>query len=1499
MTFRNPAALWLGLLAVPVVVLHLLRPRRTARTVSSTYLWRELAVPVSAASPWQRLRPSTLLVLQLLAVALLAVAAAGPTRPTEAPLAQHTVFVVDTSGSMAALDGDPDRLATAKQRARELRAGLPAGGVASLVEAGPRPRVVLSASPDAGAFADALGRLATTAAGADFATAFTLAESLETPGVDIGFVLLSDGGLTDVERRQLPPGTRYERAGERATNRALARLGVEPRGSGLVARVTVRNTGGGDARQTLRLDVDGRTVHRVELDLPAGEAVDQAVELPAGDRVEAFLEGEDLLAADDHLRAVAARRRPLRVLVAGPGDVFLDRLLDAIPDLTVERVAEPRTAEGFDLAVYDGVPVPDDPGAPFLAIAPPGGAPGIEVAGEAERPAVALVRGDDPLLAGIDLSEVAVSRAQRLETSPGDVVLVGSEETPLLVRGRRHGRPFAYLGFALAETNLPVQVAFPILGDRLVAELAGAALAPDDLEVGDALPLARGRGATVEGPGGTRAEVAPGDSAPAADRPGFWVVTEEGRPPRTLAVNPSPRESELAPADTLPVEPRPAPPGEEVPRGLQSLLAWVAAVLLAVLAAEAFAVRRRMGVGRRQARLALGARAAVAVLVVGALVGVELPRTRDRVATVFLVDASDSLGPAGRAEAVAWVREALASQPPDAVAGVALFGGDARLELTVQERATLLTPSVQVDAERTDLAGALRLGAAVLPTDARRRIVVVSDGRATEGDTDAEISRLADAGIRVDVHPVARTGGADVAVTELDAPARARQGETVPLEVTVTATAPGPARLTLRQEGTVVDEREVELSAGANVVALPQVAGSSGLDRYSVEVAASGDTVPENDQGFAAVQVEGPPRVLLAEGAPGTGATLAEALRSGGIPTDVVAAEALPALDRLATYQATVLVDVDVRSLAPSQVDDLGAATRDLGRGLVVTGGDHSYALGGYLDSPLEQLLPVVSDVLDPKRRSSVAQVLAIDASGSMGACHCNEGANGLPGGGNFGQEGGVNKTDISRSAAARSIAALSRNDEVGVLAFNTEERWIIDLQQLPPEEVVREGLGRLTPAGGTDVRRSLSTAAEALRESKSRLKHIVLFTDGFTAEGALAGLADQAAALREEGITVSVLGTGEGAAQELRAVADAGGGRFHPGRDLHQIPQIMMEETVLASRNFVNEGEFLPEVVSSAAPVAELRASPPLFGYLATTAKPAARTLLRIGPDGDPLLASWQAGLGRATAWTSDASARWSQAWAGWEGYVPFWAATVKDAFPTGGDGGGLRTSIDGDTLRITVEGADPWPDDATAVARVAGPDRQGREVRLQRTSATTFSGAAAAVGAGSYAVGAAVTAGDGTVFSSATVATQSYSPEYQLGPARPEALRAWSEATGGRGEILADQAFDPADLPAGRGSVPLAGWLLLAAALAWPVAVALSRLRLGRSVLSPVVRGAGALRRRVPSLPGRPGREEAPAPAPPQPVPPPLPDTEPAAPPTTVGRLLERKREGRSPPE
>jgi Mg-chelatase subunit ChlD len=1002
---------------------------------------------------------------------------------------------------------------------------------------------------------------------------------------------------------------------------------------------------------------------------------------------------------------------------------------------------------------------------------------------------------------------------------------------------------------------------------------------------------------TVDGPGGVRRDIAAGAPAPVAGQPGFWTVREEGRPDRLLAVNADPAESVLEPQRTLPIRRAASRPGDTRPAGQVSLLPWAAAALLVLLAVEFLMSRRSSGAPRRQQRVAAVLRAAGAGLVVLSLLGAGLTRPGRRVATIFLVDASDSMGAAGRGEAVEWVQEALERQPSDALAGVALFGADTRVELTMQSNAVLGQPAARVAGSGTNLANALRLAGAVLPGDSRRRVVVVSDGRLTDGDAAAEIKRLEADGIGVDVHPILRAGSADVAVSRLEAPPTVREGEAFEVRATITATSAGDVHLTLQRDGTTVEQRTVAVEAGDTVVDFEQPPGTEGVHRFRLSVEGAQDGVPENDVGFAAVRIGGRERVLVAEGANGNSRELVAALRSSGLPVDVVQAVRLPGVEQLSTYSATVLVDVEAQSLSPDQVQALGAATRELGRGLVVVGGDRSYSLGGYLGSELEKLLPLESEIKDPIRRQSVAEVLAIDTSGSMGACHCNP--NGTDGGmiapGRGG--GGINKTDISRAGAARAISVLSAQDEVGVLAFNTEQRWVVPLQQLPAADVVERGLQGLSPGGGTNIHNPLEVAAKALRDSKAKLKHIILFTDGWTNQE---GLAAQAARMYEEGITISVLATGEGPGDELKSVAEAGHGRFYPGRNLEQVPQIMMQEAALASRNLVNEGEYFPRVLAQSGPVGGLTESPALLGYLGTTAKASAATLLDVGTDHDPLLATWRIGLGKVTAWTSDASQRWSKRWAAWGGYTGFWSAVVKDAFPLGGSqGAGIRAEVSDGRLRVSAESEQPWPDGAEASAHVATPGGGQVVVPLERTSATTFAGDASASGAGTYAVGVELRPGAGTgagtpLLVATAFASQSYSPEYR--PSTPDrgALERLSRLGGGRGAIAASAAFDQAGLPAGRRHLPLAAWLLGLAALLWPVDVALRRLALHGAV----ARAATQVRERLTPAARLRHAGAAGAPGPVAPPKEPSPrkgrkaEVAAPAPPETVQRLLRRKR-------
>jgi Mg-chelatase subunit ChlD len=1428
MTLLAPIGLAALLLAAPIILLHMLTPRRPATPVSSLLHWEGMRQSITAAEPWQRLEPSLLLLLQLLAVALLALALAMPARVTESDLAEHTVFIVDASGSMSAIDGSPDRLGAAIDRAGELRASIPEGGVASVVVASPNPVVLLAADADQGAFDRALATIRSTAGPADYEAAFTLAESLKTADRPTGYVLLSDGGLDEVEQGLAPLGSRFEPVGATDTNRAITDLSVTSGPAGMQARVTIESTGGPDATQELRVDVDGRTEASREVVIPEGATIEETFELPLGSEVAAYLDGEDLIAFDNQRYVAASVPGTLKVRVYGEATFFLDQLLAAIPD--VDTAVAP--GEDVDLEIFAGVPVPRETVLPFIAIDVPGGIPGVVAAGRVEDPIPTLV-SDDPLLESVDVSGIAIADAQILDVESGDVLLA-APGAPLLVRGSVDGVPFFYFAFTLEQSNLPVNVAFPIIGSRMVGDLTAAEGSAASFTVGDRIQMGGDGGRVIDPRGGNRL-IGAGEPGPVVDLAGFWVVEREGEEPVMAAVNADTGESHAKPIGELPgLRSAPAPAGEVTGTGTArvatSVLSLVIGALLLVLGAELVVSRRRRGVTTLQWRLGLAARAVIVGLLLLVLVNPVIDIADDSVKTVFVVDVSDSLG-SSVDTARSWVDSAI-TDAGDGRWAVVEVGADARVAVPVGTAP--YEPAESVDATATNLGRGLRLAASLLDGESRERVVVVSDGRDNSGDLQDELDRLKDLGIVVDVHTVPGEARADAAVASIDVPSHVGEGEAFDVVVDVESSVSARAVVESRSAGEVT-RRVVDLKPGSNPVSFTATAGAPGLHPIEATVHIEGDAVTKNDQTRTAVEVRGPGTVLLVEGSGENAAPIEAALESRGLVVVASDPESLPTLEGLTLYQAVMLVNVSARELTDGQVEALDGFVSDLGRGLVVVGGTDTYALGGYQDTALEALLPVDSEAVDPEKQVPVAEVLLIDTSESMGACHCKDNGQTM-------EEGsGPNKTDIAKAASVRAADALTELDDLGVLAFSGTARWVVPVQPLPSPDVIQDAIGGLRPFGETRVVQALEDAAAGLRASDKTVKHIILFTDGFTTELDLpdfgpavpgaGSLVDEVAALADEGITVSVVGTGEGAIPQLEEVAEAGRGRFYPGRDLNEIPEIFVKESRLASRAFINEGEFYPAVTSTAAAVRNLASSPALLGFVATTPKETADVQLQIGELADPLLATWRVGLGKVTAWTSDDGERWASQWAAWDGFADFWSAVVRDTFPlSGAEGQQVNASIRGGLLTITLEGSDPWPTGTAPVARVRYPGGASEEIPLERTSDFEFEGYAPAREGGAYAVGVAVEGSDDRAVVLSAIASRSFAAEYLPGEADPELLTGVSEATGGRGEITAAQAFEDTGLEPGSKPISLRWVFLLLAALLWPLDVALRRLRLSR---------------------------------------------------------------------
>jgi len=193
MTFLAPAAAFLALTLPAIVALYFLRIRRPTRIVPALSLWPDQVRDRQASVPWQRLRFSWLLLIQLLAAAVLVAAAVQPALSAGTSLARHSIVLLDVSASMQARDVQPTRLDEAKKEVGAIIDQLGPQDRVTLIAVGPAPRIIASVVGDREALHRAVDGIGSSNGSADLSAALTLAAGLVRPGEDARAYLFSDG----------------------------------------------------------------------------------------------------------------------------------------------------------------------------------------------------------------------------------------------------------------------------------------------------------------------------------------------------------------------------------------------------------------------------------------------------------------------------------------------------------------------------------------------------------------------------------------------------------------------------------------------------------------------------------------------------------------------------------------------------------------------------------------------------------------------------------------------------------------------------------------------------------------------------------------------------------------------------------------------------------------------------------------------------------------------------------------------------------------------------------------------------------------------------------------------------------------------------------------------------------------------------------------------------------------------------------------------------------
>jgi len=720
--------------------------------------------------------------------------------------------------------------------------------------------------------------------------------------------------------------------------------------------------------------------------------------------------------------------------------------------------------------------------------------------------------------------------------------------------------------------------------------------------------------------------------------------------------------------------------------------------------------------------------------------------------TLFLIDTSDSIRQKKHGEY--FIKEAIKYMEKKDEVGIINFGENYAVELMPDKNPSFSNVQTKINSSFTNLEKALIGAQSLMPWNHQKRIVILTDGRENVGDVLSQVKHMRSKGYIIDVYPLNSDVEEEVQLEGLYIPESVNLNEQFEIIVNIKSNVNTSAILKLYNDRLLTVQKQVMLNKGDNQFVFTDKAVNGGMVTYRVEILADADNLSQNNALSSYTFVKDKPKVLVVQDSEKASDVLVDMLKDQ-VNITVLNSKQVPSqLSELLKYDAFILTNVSADSLSDEFLNNLETAISHQGKGLLVTGGDNSYGPGGYYKTTLERILPVNMDIKPKEEEPDLALILVIDKSGSMS-------------GGDF----GISKIELAKEAAIRSTEVLDQDDTIGVIAFDDAYKWVVEPQKLVDLKSIQDAIGTIRSGGGTQILPPLQAAYDAIKELDAGLKHIILLTDGQAEKEGYEPLIE---GLRKNGITLSTVAVGRSAdLLLLKALAYGGRGRFYETDEFTDIPKIFAKEVFLAGKKYLTNRTFIPKLSAFSEIFKGIEAIPQLDGYVTTTPKATANVILKSDED-DPILVSWQYGLGRTVAWTSDVQGIWTHDWMSWEDSPKFWQNIVSWVIQQDlSKGYTIETKTEGQSGFITVKAEDEAFMTASEIkGTIVDPEGNKQEISLLPSAPGKYTGQFRNLKSGVYVVDITLQGSDGRSERISTGIIMPYSPEYDLLSGDNEAL-------------------------------------------------------------------------------------------------------------------------------
>ena len=617
-------------------------------------------------------------------------------------------------------------------------------------------------------------------------------------------------------------------------------------------------------------------------------------------------------------------------------------------------------------------------------------------------------------------------------------------------------------------------------------------------------------------------------------------------------------------------------------------------------------------------------RTLVLALAILALTQPVLVTTAARQHMAIALDQSASLTPEAQQGAAAAAAEIAAlAQSADASVRVVQLGGDAP---AVDDRDRWLRPNGGAADSDVDsgspLGDALALAAQSIPRGMGGRLVLISDGRATDPHWGKALGAIDARRLPVHILPVAAQE--DVFLANLRA-RPARLGETLRVVVDVVGTGEG-LEVALAAEGQTLAKSGVFASPGRRAVELEMEVDAPGFVDVAATLSAPGEAgEPTLSHLQGVFVVNEPVRVLyLGERQQGAPEPLTALLGAG-----FQVRQAPPADADFRAFDLVVVDDLPARALPETAQQRLLAAVRDDGVGLLHSGGAAAFSDGGYRGAPLAEALPVELSGEEDKIDPSVGLAIIIDTSGSMGG----------------------SRIELAKQIARIAVRRMQPHDRIGIVEFYGAKHWAVPMQPASNKIEIDRAIGRMKAIGGTVLYPAIQEAYYGLRNVNTRYKHVLLITDAGVEDSNYEAMVRRIA---KDGINVSTILVGQGGHNLIMSdIANWGRGRFYAVGDPFSLVELILKQPATRKPPRYKQGDFPTRALGGRGWWGDAgRQPPPVLGYVEVEARPSAEVLLEALPGGHPLLATWRHGLGRVTALMTEPVGAGTARWRDWSDY-------------------------------------------------------------------------------------------------------------------------------------------------------------------------------------------------------------------------------------------------------